>query len=190
MSEEDIMSPRVAKVIETLKTIRKAYAGDKVLVFSRCWKILDVIERAIVEFELPDIRRVHRFDGTVDPALREGVKSAFAQSQGFAVMLVTAGCGGAGLNLASASHVILREPWRRMTDERQAIARAYRQGQEHEVHAWRLSCIDALIDRAVRTMQTKISVVPDQIMKTLCRPDNEAPVIPEQYAWGGSGEYH
>lgn len=134
MSRADIMSPRVHQVISTLRTFRRNYLGEKVLLYSKFRKILDIIEREISDFEMSDGSTVLRFDGTVKPSLREDVKTSSNQSTGFTIMLVTAGCGGAGPNLASASHVVLLEPWWRVSDERQAIARAYRQGQSREVH--------------------------------------------------------
>ena len=59
---------------------------------------------------MPDNSTILRFDGTVAPNLRKAATTSFTQSVGFTVMLVTAGCGGAGLYLASASHVVLLEP--------------------------------------------------------------------------------
>jgi SNF2 family DNA or RNA helicase len=127
-----------------------------------------------------DSTTVFRFDGTVAPKLREAVKTSFNQSVGFTVMLVTAGCGGAGLNLASASHVVLLEPWWRLSDERQAIARAYRQGQDKEVHVWRIVGVDSVVDGVLKGLQTRKAVVADDIMAELCRPDGVAPVVPYQ----------
>lgn len=188
MNRADIMSPRVQQVISTLKKIRQSHPGEKVLLFSKFRKILDIVERAISEFEMSDDSTVLRFDGTVNPKLRESVKTSFNQSSSFTVMLVTSGCGGAGLNLASASHVVLLEPWWRVSDERQAIARAYRQGQSKEVHVWRIVRVDSIVDGILKAPQTKKALVADDIMAELCRPDGVAPVVPYQHPFR-AGEF-
>ena len=53
-------------------------------------------------------------------------------------MLITIKCGGVGLNLVCANHIIVFEPQYSPFSEKQAIDRVYRIGQRKPVHVYRL----------------------------------------------------
>ena len=184
MTDSQLRSSRIRHIYTLIRRIKSAYPGEKVLVFSRFRKILDILER-VIEGEA----NVFRFDGTVAPSLRQGVKSSFSNASGskIAVMLVTAGCGGAGLNLESANHVIIVEPWWRRADEQQAIGRAYRHGQKNSVHVWRIRGINAIVDSVMMTLQERKALTSDLIMGKLRMEDGQLPDIPAQFK-GGAGE--
>ncbi|CAN0230678.1 unnamed protein product [Hapterophycus canaliculatus] len=52
-----------------------------------------------------------RLDGTMSQQRRESALKSFAADESVAVMLVSLKAGGVGLNLTSASTVILLDPW-------------------------------------------------------------------------------
>ena len=60
--------------------------------------------------------------------------------------------GGAGLNLTSASYVILYDPWWNPAVENQAIDRTYRIGQKNKVIAYRLLTRDT-VEEKIRILQ-------------------------------------
>lgn len=182
----ELKSARMTEVLDIITFIKVNRPGEKVLVFSKFRKALDILERVLNECELEGKVEVLRFDGTVDTDLRQTVKARFKHadaSERATIMLVTAGCGGAGLNLASASHVVIMEPWWRKTDVDQAIGRAYRNGQENEVEVWYVEGLDSLVDRAVKKIQTNKAVVSDAIMEWLRRPDDQPPRIPLMFRY-------
>ena len=60
--------------------------------------------------------------------------------------------GGAGLNLTSASYVILYDPWWNPAVENQAIDRTHRIGQKNKVIAYRLLTRDT-VEEKIRILQ-------------------------------------
>ena len=63
--------------------------------------------------------------------------------------------GGTGLNIQSASVVILCEPQLKPSIENQAISRAYRMGQARSVLVYRLLCDDTVDERIMQLLDTK-----------------------------------
>jgi SNF2 family DNA or RNA helicase len=102
--------------------------------------------------------------------------------------LITAGSGGAGLNLTAASHVILCEPWWRDSDEQQVIGQAYRLSKELPVHVYKIYGVDSLVDEILTRLNSKKAVIINRIMEELRRPDEDQPTVPKQYKWD-TGEY-
>ncbi|KIK01834.1 hypothetical protein K443DRAFT_132150 [Laccaria amethystina LaAM-08-1] len=65
------------------------------------------------------------------------------------VILVSIGAGGSGLNITACNHVILMEPWWNPYVEEQAISRAYRSGQNRNVHTYHLVVQDSIEENIV-----------------------------------------
>ena len=116
---------RLAELIETYRE-----EGRKVIVFSNFINTLDLA--AAVAGEHFSIR------GSVPAKKRMAICKQFNQSDGFQVLIGQIEACGVGLNLQSASAVILMEPQFKPTTEWQAIARAKRMGQTHKVMIHRL----------------------------------------------------
>ena len=66
--------------------------------------------------------------------------------------------GGTGLNIQTASVVILCEPQLKPSLESQAIARAYRTGQARNVLVYRLLCEDSIDERIMELLAEKQAV--------------------------------
>ena len=66
--------------------------------------------------------------------------------------------GGTGLNIQTASVVILCEPQLKPSLESQAIARAYRMGQARNVLVYRLLCEDSIDERIMELLAEKQAV--------------------------------
>jgi len=110
LGDDELLSPRISALINNLRTISRLYPGEKVLVFSRFLNFLDIAARALDE-HYPPIMPIERLDGTTDGPARKAVQSEFVQYPEGMALLITAGCGGAGLDLTAASHVVQCEPW-------------------------------------------------------------------------------
>lgn len=187
MTPEEVRSPRIEAHLTQLREILRDHPKEKVLSFSKFLKFQDLLERAI-ELEFPGGEwAVYRFDGSVKERLRISRIRSFGEHKGAAIMLITAGSGGAGLNLTAASLVIISEPWWRQADVEQAEARAYRLGQERPVFVYKFMGADAFIDEILLRMVQRKTMVSDRIMAKLRRTDDEKPTIPKQYP-GAIGE--
>ncbi|MGH3768088.1 MAG: C-terminal helicase domain-containing protein [Pseudonocardiaceae bacterium] len=67
--------------------------------------------------------------GKVSPAERQRRIAEFDNTEGFAALALQIDVGGVGLNLQSASVVVLMEPQYQPSTEWQAVKRAHRMGR-------------------------------------------------------------
>ncbi|RPB27230.1 hypothetical protein L211DRAFT_780290, partial [Terfezia boudieri ATCC MYA-4762] len=113
--------------------------GRKVLIFSGFTKMLDVVEEFLA-LKGGDGEKFHysRLDGTTCRARRSLEIRLFNADPQYKVMLLSTRAGGLGINLATASDVVMLESdWNPQADL-QAQARAHRIGQVNEVTVYRL----------------------------------------------------
>ena len=72
-------------------------------------------------------------NGSVTPAKRQEIIDGFDKAPAGQVLVSRIVAGGTGLNIQSASVVIICEPQLKPSIESQAISRAYRMGQARNV---------------------------------------------------------
>ena len=120
--------------------------GHKVLVFSQFVQMLDIIKERLVEENRP----FHYLTGQIKD--RKGVIESFQTTKEPSVFLLSLKAGGAGLNLTSASYVVLYDPWWNPAVENQAIDRTHRIGQKNKVIAYRLLTRDS-VEQKIRILQ-------------------------------------
>jgi SNF2 family DNA or RNA helicase len=148
-------------------------------------KYLDILDEVIKRDGILIQRGVPlRFDGSLDTAERLQVRSAFADPRTNSPLLITAGSGGAGMNLTSGSKIIQCEPWWNANDEAQSYSRCYRMGQMKNVHVWILRGINSLIDTVIEEARDKKTATNVEIMGPLRRADDEPVPIPKQFRYG------
>ena len=97
-----------------------------------------------------------RLDGTTRD--RAGVLRRFGEETGPPVFLVSLKAGGTGLNLTSADHVFLLDPWWNPAVEEQAADRAHRIGQERPVFVYRMVAENTVEERILALQEKKRSV--------------------------------
>ncbi|KAK6538473.1 hypothetical protein TWF694_010056 [Orbilia ellipsospora] len=108
--------------------------NEKILVFSTSIPTLDYIE---VQLRARSIR-VSRIDGNTQAQGRQALTKDFNSARGANVMLISTRAGGVGLNITAATRVVIFDFDFSPQDEEQAIARAYRLGQDKPVFVYRL----------------------------------------------------
>jgi superfamily II DNA or RNA helicase len=123
--------------------------GHKALVFSQWTSLLDLIEPALKEAELP----FTRLDGSTRD--RGAVVEAFQADGGPPIMLVSLKAGGSGLNLTAADHVFLCDPWWNPAVEQQAADRTHRIGQTRPVFVYRLVSTGTVEERILTLQDSK-----------------------------------
>ncbi|KAF3935072.1 hypothetical protein ABW20_dc0108927 [Dactylellina cionopaga] len=106
---------------------------EKILVFSTSLHTLDYIEGQLVSRSI----HVNRLDGKTKAQGRQQLTKSFNSSQGANIMLISTRAGGVGLNITAATRVVIFDFDFSPQDEEQAIARAYRLGQEKPVYVYR-----------------------------------------------------
>ena len=122
------------------------------LVFSQFVSMLDIIKE-----ELEDRERPYSYL-TGQTKNRHEVISDFQECKEPKTFLLSLKAGGSGLNLTSASYVILYDPWWNPAVENQAIDRCHRIGQESKVNAYRLLMRDS-VEEKIRVLQQQKSAM-------------------------------
>ncbi|XP_067084863.1 DNA excision repair protein ERCC-6-like [Osmerus mordax] len=136
--------------------LRLKEEGHRTLVFSQSRKMLDIIERVLVNKGF----KVMRVDGTVIHLVeRERRISLFQTDKRYSVFLLTTQVGGVGITLTAADRVVIFDPsWNPATDA-QAVDRAYRIGQTENVVIYRLITCGTVEEKIYRRQVFKDSLI-------------------------------
>lgn len=121
----------------------------KVLVFSQFVRALEEMEQLL---EINDVTYVSLYGNTCN---RGQVVSDFQQNESIGVFLISLKAGGTGLNLTQADCVLLLDDWWNPAVEAQAIGRAHRIGQTHNVLVIRLVCRDTIEEKILALQERK-----------------------------------
>lgn len=144
-------SAKFSRLRELLEFYRED--GKKVVVFSYYLDTLDLAGR---------VAGAHaRIDGKVPANQRMALIDRFNKTNGYAVLLGQIGAAGVGINLQSASAVIIIEPQLKPTTEWQAIKRVHRMGQSSRVIVHRLLARDS-VDERIQAILSKKSAIFNQ----------------------------
>ncbi|CEJ86352.1 hypothetical protein VHEMI04083 [[Torrubiella] hemipterigena] len=147
-----------AKIDECMKLLHESDAeGEKTIIFSQWTLLLDLIDVAMYHEDFS--HRPRRYDGSMSGELRAQAAKDFREKSDVRVMLVSLRAGNAGLNLTSATRVIIMDPFWNPYIEMQAVDRAYRIGQTKEVKVYRILTKDTVEDRIVALKEKKQEVV-------------------------------
>ena len=123
--------------------------GRKVLVFSYFLETIRKVRKILGDICMRPI------NGSTPVEERQEILDIFEQADGGTVLPAQILAGGTGLNIQAASVVILCEPQLKPSTENQAISRAYRTGQKHNVTVYRLLCEDTIDERITRMLAEK-----------------------------------
>ncbi len=128
-------------------------SGKKVLVFSQFVRMLDRLEDRLMAADIP-CRML-----TGQTKHRSELVESFEKDAEPSVFLISLKAGGTGLNLVSASHVVLFDPWWNPAVEAQAIDRTHRIGQTKTVLAFRLVTLGTIEEKILELQEKKRRLV-------------------------------
>jgi non-specific serine/threonine protein kinase len=74
------------------------------------------------------------------------------------LFLISIKAGGVGLNLTSASYIVIMDPWWNPYTEKQAISRAHRMGQSKPVHVMRFITKNSIEQKIILIQKDKLSI--------------------------------
>ena len=140
-------SSKAARLIEIVEEAENE--GRKVLVFSF---FLDTIKKITT---LLGNKCLNPINGSISPQRRQEIIDEFDKSPAGTVLAAQIQAGGTGLNIQSASVVVICEPQFKPSIENQAISRAYRMGQTRNVLVYRLLCDDTVDERITDILEQK-----------------------------------
>ena len=146
-------SGKTASLFELLEPLYAA--GHKVLVFSQFVEMLKILKTELEAKGRP------YFMLTGQTTARGEIVQAFHDCKEPAVFLLSLKAAGTGLNLTSASYVVLYDPWWNPAVEAQAIDRTHRIGQDRTVIAYRLVTRGTVEEKIWRLQQSKAQLAQD-----------------------------
>jgi len=128
---------------------------QKVLVFSQFVQMLQILEKEWQQRQIP----THILTGETKD--RQEVVNAFQNDQNAGVFLLSLRAAGTGLNLTTASYVVLYDPWWNPAVEAQAIDRSHRIGQTRTVNAYRLIAPGTVEEKIWELQERKAQTISD-----------------------------
>jgi len=149
----DTASGKTETLFELLEPLMEK--GEKVLVFSQFVEMLKLLERECGTRSIA----THILTGNTKD--RQEVVRAFQEETRPAVFLLSLRAAGTGLNLTTASYVILYDPWWNPAVEAQAIDRSHRIGQTRTVNAYRLISPGTVEEKIWDLQQKKAQTISD-----------------------------
>jgi thymidine kinase len=129
--------------------------GQKVLVFSQFVQMLELLQQEC------RLRQFNTHILTGQTKDRQEVVNAFQADPNAAVFLLSLRAAGTGLNLTTASYVVLYDPWWNPAVEAQAIDRSHRIGQTRAVNAYRLISPGTVEEKIWELQQSKSQTIAD-----------------------------
>jgi thymidine kinase len=129
--------------------------GQKVLVFSQFVQMLELLHEECRQRQIS----THILTGQTKE--RQEVVNAFQNDANAAVFLLSLRAAGTGLNLTTASYVVLYDPWWNPAVEAQAIDRSHRIGQTQTVNAYRLISPGTVEEKIWELQQSKAQTIAD-----------------------------
>ncbi len=142
---------------ETLFELLEPLMADnqKVLLFSQFVQMLKILEQDCATRGIP----THILTG--ETKNRQEVTNAFQADTRGSVFLLSLRAAGTGLNLTTASYVVLYDPWWNPAVEAQAIDRSHRIGQTNTVNAYRLIAPGTVEEKIWELQQRKAQTIAD-----------------------------
>eukprot|EP00927_Polykrikos_kofoidii_P011790 TRINITY_DN15039_c0_g1_i1.p1 TRINITY_DN15039_c0_g1~~TRINITY_DN15039_c0_g1_i1.p1 ORF type:complete len:1225 (+),score=199.44 TRINITY_DN15039_c0_g1_i1:419-3676(+) len=119
-----------------LVSMKESGSGDRVVIISNWTQTLDIIERMCEQNRWP----VHRLDGAIAVTRRMKLVNDFnrPENQQAFTFLLSSKAGGCGLNLIGANRLVMFDPDWNPANDRQAMARIWRDGQKKPCYIYRL----------------------------------------------------
>jgi len=142
------MSSKIRAVIQELNQMEP---GVKVLVYSQFTSMLDLLEIHLKDSN----KKFTRLDGRLKLTQRTHNINLFNTDPTTNILLLSLKCGSLGLNITSASRVLLIEPWWNPFVEEQAIDRVHRIGQTKEVKVTRFVIHNSVEERILELQEKK-----------------------------------
>lgn len=149
----DSISGKTETLFELLDSLLAE--GQKVLVFSQFVQMLELLEKECRERQI----NTHILTGQTKD--RQQVVNAFQNDTNASVFLLSLRAAGTGLNLTTASYVVLYDPWWNPAVEAQAIDRSHRIGQTQTVNAYRLISPGTVEEKIWELQQNKAQTISD-----------------------------
>ncbi|EJW04463.1 hypothetical protein EDEG_01333 [Edhazardia aedis USNM 41457] len=147
-------STKVNALFDLIKMLNITKTSQKILIFCQLKQTISFLKADLYQ-EYPSLKHL-TIDGTTKDKSR--VAADFNTSTDISILFLTTTAGGVGLNLTSASTVIMFEHDYNPFNDLQAMDRAHRIGQKNTVNIFRLICKDTVEERKMNLQAFKTHV--------------------------------
>ncbi|QGI58672.1 hypothetical protein CEK26_000796 [Fusarium fujikuroi] len=184
MTTEELLSPKARRVMDLVQNLRQSHPQEKIVIASASVKFLDMLHEYLTR-KLPDIQTAS-YNGNIKSAEeRMRITTEFnLNGAGPTILLLSASCGGTGLNLHGGSHLIITEHFWAPGLRDQVIGRIYRMQQTRSVHVYEIDTgteIDLLLKELVG-IKTTTGVTPvEQAFRRSDLADAVTPRLPTDH---------
>lgn len=145
--DTDSDSGKFSEIIFSIESLLQE--NHKVLIFSSFVKHLELFEQ---HFKQQGWKYGKLTGRSVN---REKIIRDFRNKPDVKPFLISLKAGGVGLNLPEADYVFMLDPWWNPAAENQAISRAHRIGQKHNVFVYRFISRETLEEKIIRLQEKK-----------------------------------
>lgn len=153
-TDYDGPSGKLESLRELLQQLKAS--GRRPLIFSQFRGMLDLVEEELQQQGF----LLYKITGSTPTKERQQITKVFNKGSRDAV-LMSLKAGGVGLNLTGADTVILIDLWWNPALDLQAIGRAHRLGQEHQVTVYRLITHGTIEEKILQLQDSKKRLVKD-----------------------------
>jgi SNF2 family DNA or RNA helicase len=146
-----------SKIRAVMDIITGVPEGQKVLVFCCFRDTMNLLEVHMKKLKI----NVDQYHGELSTKKRMEVLDSFANNSRMKVLLMSIDAGGVGLNITTANHVILVNPWWNHCKEMQAISRCHRFGQDKTVFVYKVITQDSVETDVIKCQEVKKDIIED-----------------------------
>ncbi|EXM10898.1 P-loop containing nucleoside triphosphate hydrolase protein [Fusarium oxysporum II5] len=184
ITTEELLSPKARLVIDLIQNLRQSHPREKIVIASASVKFLDMLQEYLAR-KFPAIQTASYNGNTKSAKERMRIIKEFnLNGAGPDILLLSASCGGTGLNLHGGSHLIITEHFWTPGLRDQVIGRVYRMQQTRRVHVYEIDSgteIDLLLKEFVGN-KTTTGVTPlEQAFRRSDLADAVTPRLPTDY---------
>ncbi|GJJ77105.1 hypothetical protein EMPS_09464 [Entomortierella parvispora] len=150
---------------------------EKVLVFTRNIPTIDFIEFSVKNAGFKSMT----LDGSTAVTSRQSMIDDFNDTDNYDLFLISTGAGSVGVNLVSASRVVIFDVGWNPSHDEQAIARAFRYGQTRKVYVYRLQTFGTFEDLLYKNNLHKLGLANRVIDKKTIKSNTFSKTQMKQY---------
>lgn len=147
---------RSGKVEKLMEIVDAALLRERrVLIFTQYTAFGTMLQHYLAERTGIDIPFLH---GGVPQKMRTRMVADFQSEGGPPIFILSLKAGGTGLNLTAATEVVHMDRWWNPAVEDQATDRAYRIGQESDVHVYKMVAAGTLEEKIQKVLEEKTAL--------------------------------
>ncbi|OYT16856.1 MAG: hypothetical protein B7C24_05610 [Bacteroidetes bacterium 4572_77] len=148
MPDSNIASGKFESITQTMDSLIEQ--GAKFLVFSSFVKHLALLEEYLQEKEIKYSKLTGKDKN------RQQIVQEYQEDPHVLPFLISIKAGGVGLNITSATYVLLIDPWWNPFVEQQAIDRTHRIGQSQKVNIYKFITKNTIEEKIVQLQNSKL----------------------------------